>query len=133
MLKTFKEKIEQFAGISFLDSVYKAMTFRDLFIAAFPACLLKKVTNVRKSQQRKVEQLRQKKNAIALFFLQTPSVWKYDTLYRKLKESEYFEPLVVISPYNVHINYDKEECFRVMKQTEEFARQRGYNYVSAYD
>ncbi|MBQ7632286.1 MAG: CDP-glycerol glycerophosphotransferase family protein [Paludibacteraceae bacterium] len=68
-----------------------------------------------------------------IFFLQTPSVWKYDALYHQLEESAIFEPLVVVSPYNVHLNYDKEECFRVMKQTEEFARTRGYNYVGTYD
>jgi len=128
-----KEKFKQFVGISFWDSVYKMFTFRDFFIAAFPACLLRKVARVREMQQRKIEQLRTQEKCRVAFFLQTPSVWKYDTLYRKLGESDNFEPIVVISPYNVHINYDKQECFRVMKQTEDFARERGYNYVSAYD
>lgn len=133
MFKRIKEKIQNIIGISFWDSIYKTLTFRDFFIAAFPFCMNQRVKRVRKAQARKIEQLHQQGKARVLFFLQTPSVWKYDALYRKLEALEEFEPVVVISPYNVHLNYDKQECFRVMHQTEEFARKMGYNYVSAYN
>ena len=133
MLKAIREKIIRLLGVSFWDGIYKTLTFRDFFIAAFPACLLHRVAKVRQKQQHKIEQLRRQDKCRVAFFLQTPSVWKYDTLYRKLEESEYFEPLIVVSPYNVHINYDKQECFRVMRQTEDYAQKRGYNYISAYD
>lgn len=132
-MSSVSEKIKQFVGISFWDSIYKALTFRDFFIAAFPACMKRRVQKVRKAQQRKIEQLHNKGKARVLFFLQTPSVWKYDALYRQLEKSEYFEPIVAVSPYNVHLNYDKEECFRVMRQTEEFAKKQGYQFVSTYD
>ena len=127
------EKIKQFVGISFWDSVYKAFTFRDFFIAAFPACMNRRVRKVRKAQTLKIEQLQKQGKARVLFFLQTPSVWKYDALYRQLEKSDFFEPVVVVSPYNVHLNYDKNECFRVMRQTEEFAKSQKYNYVSSYN
>lgn len=127
------EKIKQFIGISFWDSVYKAFTFRDFFIAAFPACMNRRVRKVRKAQTLKIEQLQKQGKARVLFFLQTPSVWKYDALYRQLEKSDFFEPVVVVSPYNVHLNYDKNECFRVMRQTEEFAKSQKYNYVSSYN
>ena len=51
------DKIKQFVGISFWDSVYKACTFRDFFIAASSKCLLRKVSKVRKTQKQKIEQL----------------------------------------------------------------------------
>ena len=127
------EKIKRFVGVSFWDSLYKTFTFRDFFIAASPACMNRRIAKVRKAQSRKLEELKQRGSCRVMFFLQTPSVWKYDALYQKLAESEYFEPIVVISPYNVHLIYDKEECFRVMRQTEDFARAKGYNYVSAYN
>ncbi|MBO5964631.1 MAG: CDP-glycerol glycerophosphotransferase family protein [Bacteroidaceae bacterium] len=133
MLNKLQEKIKQFVGINFVDSLYKALTFRDFFIAAFPSCLLRKVRKVRRIQDRKIKALRQQDKCCVLFFLQTPSVWKYDSLYRKLESSEYFEPLIVVSPYNVHLNYDMQECFRVMHQTEDFARESGYQYISAYN
>ena len=119
------EKIKQFVGVSFWDSLYKTFTFRDFFIATFPACMNRRIAKVRKAQSRKLEDLKQQKSCRVVFFLQTHSVWKYDALYQKLAESEYFEPIVVISPYNVHLIYDKEECFRVMRQTEDFARAKG--------
>ena len=133
MLNKIQEKIKQFVGISCVDSVYKAITFRDFFIAAFPSCLRSKVSKVRQIQEQKIKSLRQQDKCHVLFFLQTPSVWKYDSLYKKLESSECFEPLIVVSPYNVHLNYDMQECFRVMHQTEDFARESGYNYVCAYD
>ena len=133
MFQRIKDKIQQFIGVSFWDSLYKVLIYRDLFIAAFPHCLIRKVTKVRIAQNEKIEQLRKKDICRVVFFLQTPSVWKYDALYKRLEKSSFFEPLVIISPYNVHINYDRQECFRVMKQTEEFASKRGYNYVSAYN
>lgn len=133
MFQSIKDRVKQFVGISFWDSIYKIFTFRDFFVAAFPTCLLRKVAMVRRVQEKKIEQLRKQDKCRVVFFLQTPSVWKYDALYKKLVDTSYFEPLVVISPYNVHLNYDKQECFRVMRQTEEFARNQGYNYVSAYN
>ena len=77
------EKIKQFVGISFWDSVYKAFTFRDLFIAASPACMNRRVQKVRSAQAKKIVQLQKQGKARVLFFLQTPSVWKYDALYWK--------------------------------------------------
>ena len=127
------EKIKQFVGISFWDSLYKAFIFRDFFIAASSSCLLRKVAKVRRAQLHKINELRKQDKYKVLFFLQTPSVWKYDTLYNKLQKSKLFDPIVIVSPYNVHLNYDKQECFRVMQQTESFAKAKGYNYISAYD
>ena len=133
-MSSISEKIRQFVGISFWDSIYKALTFRDFCIAASSSCMNRKVKKVRKMQADKCQQMKANNQGIrVVFFLQTPSVWKYDALYQKLEMSENFDPLIVVSPYNVHLNYDKEECFRVMRQTEEFAKTRGYHYVSAYD
>ncbi len=133
MIQRIKDKLSQLIGISFWDSIYKTLTYRDFFIAAFPFCMRIRLQKVRKAQQKKIEQLHNQDKCSVVFFLQTPSVWKYDALYRKLEASTEFEPIIVISPYNVHINYDKQECFRVMHQTEEFAQKMGYHYVSAYN
>ena len=75
-----KEKIKQFVGVSLIDSIYKLFTFRDFFIAASPACLRWRGGHVRKAQERKIEQIRKQDKCRVVFFLQTPSVWKYDAL-----------------------------------------------------
>ena len=128
-----RDKIRQIVGISFVDSIYKSLTFHDFFIAALPVCMRWRIRRVRKAQQHKIEQLRQQDKCRVLFFLQTPSVWKYDALYWKLRDDKRFEPIVVVSPYNVHLIYDKQECFKVMRQTETFAKNQHYDYISAYD
>lgn len=133
MFQRIKDKWGQLEGILLWDSLYKTISYHDFFIVAFSVCMNWRIRKVRKAQQQKIHQLKGKDSCRVIFFLQTPSVWKYDTLYRKLAASDYFEPLVVVSPYNVHINYDRQECFRVMHQTEEFARKMGYNYLSAYN
>lgn len=132
-MSAIQEKIKQAVGVSLLDSIYKSLTFHDFLIAANVSCLLRRVSKVRKAQAKKIEELKHKAKCRVLFFMQTPSVWKYDALYHLLEQSEFFEPIVVVSPYNVHLIYDKNECFRVMKQAEEFARLQGYNYTCAYD
>lgn len=125
--------IKRIIGVSFIDTVYKLLTFHDFFIAASPRILRHKVSKVRKLQLQKIEQVRHQDKCTVLFFIQTPSIWKYDAIYHKLESSEYFEPLLVVSPYNVHLIYDQKECFKIMKQTEKFAQEKGFNYTSAYD
>ena len=117
-MSILRKKIKQLIGVSFIDTIYKSILFRDFFIALSPKLLRCKVGNVRSAQARKIEQLHKQDKCRVVFFLQTPSIWKYDALYRKLEKSECFEPLVVISPYNVHLIYDKQECFKVMRETE---------------
>ena len=120
-------------AVSFVDSVYKLLIFGDLLRVAFPSQMKRYMRSTQKMQQQTLEQLKGKSAITVAFFLQTPSTWKYDALYRKLQQSERFKPTVVICPYNVHLSYSKAECLRVMRQTAEFARSKGYRYISAYD
>ncbi|MCQ2341576.1 MAG: CDP-glycerol glycerophosphotransferase family protein [Paludibacteraceae bacterium] len=130
---TIFNKIKDSAGISILDAIYKAIIFHDTLIAAFPRLQMCKVKAIRKKQEQIITSFSNKKQYNVLFFLQSPAVWKYDTLYRLMESSSIFKPTVVISPYNVHVIYDKNEYFNVMHQAEEFAKKMGYNYLSAYD
>jgi len=130
---SLSNKIKDIIGISTLDTIYKTITFHDLLIAASPKIQLCKVKRLRKKQEQLIERLKQKETYNVLFFLQSPAVWKYDTLYRLMESSAIFRPTVVISPYNVHLIYDKDECFEVMHKAETFAKQMGYRYLSAYD
>ena len=116
-----------------IDSLYKNVTFCDLLLAISPTYQLWYVKKIRQKQQKLVLSLTQKKQYKVLFFLQNSSIWKYDTLYRLMAQSDIFEPIVAVSPYNVHLMYDKNECLRVMQRAEQFAVQQGYNYISTYD
>ena len=126
-------KIKSFLGISFFDTVYKTIIFRDFFLALFPAHQKRVVRRVRKLQEKRLLEYSQKKTISVVFFLQNEAVWKYDSLYRLMEKSERFHPVVVISPFNVHLIYDKKECLNVMRKAVYFAEQQGYNHLCAYD
>jgi hypothetical protein len=113
--------------------MYKLLIFRDFFRLFFPWCMKRYIKKTRKLQQKTICKLKNKPRITVAFFLQTPSVWKYDELYRYLQQSQRFNPVVVICPYNVHLNYSKKECLNVMKQTETFVQNKGYNYISSYN
>jgi hypothetical protein len=50
-----------------------------------------------------------------------------------MEKSEGFEPIVVVSPFNVHLIYDKAECLNVMQKAVSFAQKQNYNYLCAFD
>lgn len=127
------KRIKGFFDVSFWDNLYKTLTFGDFFIAAFPFCLKLKAKKFERKRNAFVKTLKNKQKIIVAFFLQSPSVWKYDRLYLLFEKSERFEPVVVITPFNVHLNYDKGEMRNVMKQSEEFARKSGYRYFQTFD
>lgn len=125
--------VSNWKGISFIDTLYKFLTFRDLGIALFPSIERRKIKKYRQAQEKKIALSKNKKEISVLLFLQTEAVWKYDTLYWILEKSAHFKPIVVVSPYNVHLIYDKNECLNVMRRAIKFAQDKGYKYVSAYD
>ena len=115
------------------DTIYKSLIFNDLFISVSPWLQQRRMRKVRKLQEKAIEAARNKDVLTVVFFLQSSSIWKYDSLYQKLKASNRFKPYIVVSPYNVHLNYDMEECFNVMRKTFAYAKEKGYNPISAYD
>lgn len=127
------KKIKELKGLSFLDTLYKTLTFHDFFISLFPSFQKMEIRRVRKLQKKCIAQYAHKKKLSVVFFLQNESVWKYDSLYRLMEKSDEFEPTVVVSPFNVHLIYDKEECLNVMQKAVSFAQGQGYNYLCAFD
>jgi hypothetical protein len=116
-----------------IDTIYKFLLFGDFFRVAFRSIMLRYIRKTKIKQQKTLNLLKEKPNITVLFFMQHPSVWKYDVLYKKMSASNYFKPIVVICPYNVHLYYSKREYMNVMKQSEEYAKNKEYNYISAYD
>lgn len=117
-----------------IDAIYKNFRFGDLLLAAFPSYQMRYVNRLRKKQFQMIESKQLSKTRYkVLFFLQNSSIWKYDTIYRLMEKSDLFEPIVAISPYNVHLFYDNQECLRVMQKAEQFAESQGYHYISTYD
>lgn len=132
-MNNFIKKIKGLFAISFWDSVYKTVSFGDFFIATFPFCLKLAAKKADSNRKKFVKTLKNKQKITVAFFLQSPSVWKYDRLYWIFEHSERFEPVVVICPFNVHLNYDRGEMRKIMKQTEGFVEKMGYRYLQTFD
>lgn len=128
-----KDKFRGIFTVSFIDAIYKSFLYKDLLRTLFPSVLKRYIKDTRTKQERYIEKMKQQGKIRVAFFIQTPSIWKYDTLFRLMQQSPKFEPIIVIVPYNVHLNYSKEECFNVMKKTEEFVEEKNYEYISSYD
>lgn len=126
-------KIKELFGVSFWDTIYKNIIYHDFLVTLSPFIQKRRINRLRKTQQNLISQYREKRKLTVVFFLQNESIWKYDTLYRLMEKSDFFEPKVVISPYNVHLIYDKNECLSVMQKAVSFAKEKEYDYLCAYD
>lgn len=118
---------------SICNTIYKSIRFHDFFKSHFPFCLNWYLHFVTRKQEKCLREVKKKDKVKALFLFQTPAVWKYDKLYHLMSHDAIFEPIVVIVPYNVNLFYDMHETMRVMSQSEEFVKGKGYKYLSAYD
>lgn len=125
--------INNLKGVSYIDTLYKYLTFHDFLIAAFPFIQKVAIKKARRKQEKTILTCKKKKNITVVFFLQNPSIWKYDNIYWLFQKSKRYTPIVVASPYNVHLIYDKQECMLMLKKSMEFAKQKGYNCTCSYD
>ncbi len=132
-MKDLFDKIKGVFLYSLGDTLCKVFTFRDLFISSSSKCLMHKVKKTRCRCEQELVQLRSKDKIVVAFFLQSPSVWKYDRLYESFVENDRFDPYVVVCPFNVHLNYDKREMRHVMDQSVAFVKHMNYQYINSYD
>ena len=118
---------------SMANTLYKSIRFHDFFKSHFKFAMQCSIRKARKKQKRRIELISQKKKIKVAFMFQTPAVWKYDRLYRLMENSDVFDPIVVLTPYNVNLFYDRAETMRVMEQSALYVEKNQYRFISAYD
>jgi hypothetical protein len=62
------------------------------------------------------------------FFVVFESVWKYDYLYRLLKENSFFNPIILVIPYT---GADEETMLVTLNKTYQYFKTKDYNTVSS--
>lgn len=67
------------------------------------------------------------------FFLAVPGMWKLDYVFRAMQQDEKYHPYVVIIPYTVYKSYSDEETEKTLHRTEEFVKNRGFEYIIPRD
>lgn len=50
-----------------------------------------------------------------------------------MEQNPYFDPIVVVAPFNVHIYYNNKDYLTEINKAIEYVRNRNYNFLSAYD
>ena len=86
------------------------------------------------ASSRKAAALLKDKEVIEVaFFLSIPGMWKADYLFRRMQQDPSFHPYIVLIPYTVFKNFDKEEMWKTLRRTEAFVKERGFEYVIPYD
>ena len=116
-----------------INTLYKSIRFHDFFKSHFGFIMRFYIRKAQRKQQERIKLLSNGNKIKVAFMFQTPAVWKYDRLYRVMEQDDVFNPVVVLTPYNVNLFYDKDETKRVLDQSIQYAQSRKYNFISAYD
>ncbi len=79
------------------------------------------------------QRLKDKEVVEVAFMLSIPGMWKLDYLFKEMQQDPRYHPYVVIVPYSVYKGFSEEEVWRTVRRTEEFVKQRGFEYIIPYD
>lgn len=92
--------------------------------------LSREIRGVQANHQKALLQLKRKDKIKVAFFLIHDSVWKYDEVYKKFRNDERFEPVVVICPYTV---YGEEAMYQELEKAYDSVIKKGYDAVKSYN
>lgn len=117
-MNRFKQNIKKWTP----DKVWKCMHFIRAYISQTPEW-----NNLLYIEKK----VRQKKSPLnVLFFVLDHNSWKYDSVYQKMILNENFSPLIVVCPM---VNNGKDYMLNRIRAGSQYFRQKGYNFVCAYD
>lgn len=118
---------------SFLYKLRLATAYHDLLRSKVPFITKRYIERFKESQCAAARKLQGKEQLDVAFFLTTVGMWKVDYLFKAMLESPRFHPYVVILPYSQYKGFSKDEIDNTLKRTENFIRERGYEYVIPFD
>ena len=87
----------------------------------------------RRNSMKVARRLHDKERIEVAFLLAVPGMWKHDYIFRAMQKSEKYHPYVVIMPYSVYKGYSEDEIQNTIRRTEEFVKDRGFEYIIPYD
>jgi len=90
----------------------------------------KEIRGVQANHQKALLHIQKKNRIKVAFFLIHDSIWKYDEVFKKFRNDERFEPIVVICPYTV---YGEKAMFHEMEKAYDLVIKKGYNAIKSYN
>lgn len=107
--------------------------YHDFFRTRIPFLYSRFLRNNIASSRKAATRLKDKEVVEVAFFLSIPGMWKADYLFRRMAQDPHFHPYIVLIPYTVFKNFDKEEMWKTLRRTEAFVKERGFEYIIPYD
>lgn len=77
-----------------------------------------------------LDRLKNKDDYKVVFFMMLASSWKYDSVYKLMRSSHFFKPIVVVIPV---LSYGDEIRLKELKDAETLCKRNGYEYVLTWD
>lgn len=107
--------------------------YHDFFRTRIPFLYRKFLHDNIASSRHAAAKLKGKEVVEVAFFLSIPGMWKADYLFRRMEHDPRFHPYIVLIPYSVFKNFNKEESWKTLRRTERFVQERGFEYIIPYD
>ena len=77
-----------------------------------------------------LQNLQNKKRIKVVFLVLYKTMWKSDTLFKKMQENIYFEPIILVCP---DVSYGDKQTFEDMDDTSSYFKNLGYKTIDSYD
>ena len=117
----------------FLYKIKLICAYRDFMRTRVPLLYNHLIANSQKNAKKAAAALRNKDIIDVAFMLTIPGMWKHDYLFQSLRNNPRFHPFVVIYPYSHFKGFDKDEIWKTVRRTEQFIKERGFEYLIPYD
>lgn len=81
-------------------------------------------------QKRALNKLKKKDKIKCVFLGLFSEIWKYDYVYKIMKDNPRFDPIILVCPINT---YGYENMLKRMDDCYDFFKQKGYKVIKSYD
>lgn len=109
------------------------LAYKDAIRTRVPLLFRRMIARSQKQTRKAAAALRNKQNIEVAFLLSIPGMWKLDYLFQLMRDSKRYHPYIVIFPYSQYKGFNTQAVADTVKRTEQFVKDRGYEYVIPYD
>lgn len=118
---------------SFLYKLRLIFAYKDILRNHGGPISLSYFDKFRQSQLNAAHRLKGKEKLEVAFFLTIPGMWKSDEVFKAMLNHPSYHPYIVIYPYSVYKEFDKNEIRNAIERTKQFVEAKGYEYIIPYD
>jgi hypothetical protein len=132
--KNYKDTINEYSILicsSFYDEIIETIQLEELNLKSIKIAFFdNNLLHLRLRNETILKGLKKKDKIRVLFLAIHKSVWKVDSVFTKMLEDSYFEPIVLICPYT---SYGEERMYEDLKESYQYFKEKGYPVISSYD